>query len=105
MLAPLRLLQRTQTAVASRALFTRTLHVTALKALPTGTRSFSSAAAPAPGAPTQPSAFDVVVQLTFVDPNGARRQVPAYVGKPFLLFVLSRRKHTCPISHSAFHPE
>ena len=30
--------------------------------------------------PAPPSAFDVVVQLTFVDPNGARRQVPGYVG-------------------------
>ena len=27
-----------------------------------------------------PSVLDSIVQITFIDPSGARRQVPAYVG-------------------------
>ena len=28
-----------------------------------------------------PTVFDKTIQLTFVDPSGARRKVPGYVGK------------------------
>ena len=76
MLSPLRLLA--QRGVASRAVLART----AVRSLApaTSTTSVRCFSAEAP----KPSAFDVVVQLTFVDPNGARRQVPGYVGKSSL---------------------
>ncbi|CAB9528091.1 expressed unknown protein [Seminavis robusta] len=74
MLAPLRLLQRTQRVVASRAVTGTVTRSAVRHQAPTfAVRALSAEAAP--------SAFDVIVQLTFVDPNGARRQVPAYVGK------------------------
>jgi len=54
----------------------------------TANRYLSDAAAKEAKTP-KPSAFDVVVQLTFVDPNGARRQVPGLVGK-----FLTRHLHS-----------
>mmetsp|Transcript_5375 Transcript_5375/g.7988 ORF Transcript_5375/g.7988 Transcript_5375/m.7988 type:complete len:168 (+) Transcript_5375:109-612(+) len=42
-------------------------------------RALSSAVAQAPAGP--PSVLDSIVNLNFVDPSGARRQVPGYIGK------------------------
>eukprot|EP01083_Nonionella_stella_P274553 932022_1 len=42
-------------------------------------RALSSAVAQAPAGP--PSVLDNIVNLNFVDPSGARRQVPGYIGK------------------------
>lgn len=33
---------------------------------------------------TTPSVFDKIVTLNFVDPSGARRQVPGYIGKIYI---------------------
>lgn len=35
-----------------------------------------------------PSVFDSIVTLNFVDPSGARRKVPAYVGEFYFMFVM-----------------
>lgn len=45
------------------------------------TRVFSAVTQSAP-----PSVFDSIVTLNFVDPSGARRQVPGYVGEFSLLW-------------------
>ena len=37
-----------------------------------------------------PSVFDNIVQLNFIDPSGARRQVPGYVGEYNMIMMLSR---------------
>ena len=81
MFSPLRILA--QRGVASRATVARTAVRQLAPASTASVRCFSAEAET-----TKPSAFDVVVQLTFVDPNGARRQVPGYVGK-FLLHFYS----------------
>ena len=70
-------------AAASRTAVTRaTVRKLAPAPAATSLRYFSAAEET-----PKPSAFDVVVQLTFVDPNGARRQVPGYVGKHTVLFL------------------
>ncbi len=48
-------------------------------------RALSSAVAEATAGP--PSVMENIVHLNFVDPSGARRKVPSYVGKtvPLLL--------------------
>jgi hypothetical protein len=43
-------------------------------------RSFSTAVSTT-DASAAPSVFDSIVTLNFVDPSGARRKVPAYVGE------------------------
>lgn len=47
-----------------------------------------------------PNAQDVVVKLTFVDPNGARRKATGYVGKSSIVnredrFLLLRLHYAC----------
>ncbi|GFH49497.1 hypothetical protein CTEN210_05973 [Chaetoceros tenuissimus] len=45
------------------------------------TRALSSAVAESSATAGPPSVFDSIVKLNFVDPSGARRTIPAYVGK------------------------
>lgn len=48
-------------------------------------RAFGAAASPDP-TDVAPSVFDKLINLTIVDPSGARRKIPAMVGKLILLF-------------------
>ena len=68
---------------------------TAVRRTPPAATSTASKAFLSTNAAAAPSAFDVVVQLTFVDPNGARRQVPGYVGTYVSCFVGSRLATCC----------
>lgn len=45
-------------------------------------RALSTSSAVAPAA-VMPSAYDSIIHLTFVDPSGARRKVPGYIGEVF----------------------
>jgi hypothetical protein len=49
-------------------------------------RAFSSAVAEASVA-GPPSVMDSIVRLNVVDPSGARRTIPAYIGKCFAVVV------------------
>lgn len=44
-------------------------------------RSMSGTSALVEGGKESPTVFDKIIQLTFVDPSGARRKVPGYVGE------------------------
>ena len=44
-------------------------------------RALSSAVTTASESSGPPSVMDSIVQLTIVDPSGARRQVPGYIGE------------------------
>lgn len=52
------------------------------------TRAFGAAPpAPAPGSPA-PSVFEKLISLTVVDPSGARKKIPAFIGELFLVLPL-----------------
>ena len=53
-------------------------------------RTLSSAVTKATESSGPPSVMDSVVQLTVVDPSGARRQIPGYIGEPINMFVLHK---------------
>jgi len=68
-----------RSSIAAAAAAVSVSSATAAKAALLSTAASSMSSSSNAGG-TKPSAFDVVVQLTFVDPNGARRQVPGMVG-------------------------
>lgn len=50
--------------------------------IPSSLRGMSTAVSTTPeSSTTTPSVMDHIVTLNFVDPSGARRQVPGYIGK------------------------
>lgn len=53
------------------------------------TRALSSAVAESSATAGPPSVFDSIVKLNFVDPSGARRTIPAYVGK-YILYNMKK---------------
>jgi hypothetical protein len=46
-----------------------------------------------------PTVFDKTIQLIFVDPSGARRKVPGYVGE-FILIIRGCVRGTINATHS-----
>mmetsp|Transcript_7351 Transcript_7351/g.10503 ORF Transcript_7351/g.10503 Transcript_7351/m.10503 type:complete len:177 (-) Transcript_7351:128-658(-) len=68
--------------MAFRMVAQRAMQKTSYRLAAPAIRALSSESAVAPASSSaMPSAHDVIVQLTFIDPSGARRKVPGYIGK------------------------
>ena len=88
------LFTHTQRPTVSKFIMLRVVSNRILSQSRVASRAFSSAVAEASTGAGAPSVMDSIVQLNFVDPSGARRSVPSYIGELsfYWIYCLSKWK-------------